>query len=47
MVAGAKLFETTFGWNYEAALWSGSAVIVVYTFIGGFFNCELRIFIKG
>lgn len=47
MVAGAKLFETTFGWNYEVALWSGSAVIVVYTFLGGFLAVSWTDFFQG
>lgn len=34
--AGAKLFNTVFGINYNVALIIGAAVIVLYTFLGGF-----------
>lgn len=47
MVAGAKLFEATFGWDYAIALWSGSAVIVVYTFLGGFLAVSWTDFFQG
>ncbi|WNN42747.1 MULTISPECIES: sodium/proline symporter PutP [Winslowiella] len=36
VVAGARLFESTFGMSYETALWAGAAATIVYTFIGGF-----------
>jgi len=36
MTAGAKLFESSFGMEYHVALWVGAAVIVGYTFFGGF-----------
>ena len=36
MVAGATLFESSFGMEYQTALWIGAAVIVSYTFFGGF-----------
>lgn len=36
VVAGARLFESTFGMSYESALWAGAAATIVYTFIGGF-----------
>ncbi len=36
MVGGAILFETTFGLDYQAALWVGAVVIVSYTFLGGY-----------
>lgn len=36
IVAGARLFEGTFGLPYEQALWAGAAATIVYTFIGGF-----------
>ena len=35
-VAGAKLFASVFGMDYAAALWSGVAVIMLYTALGGF-----------
>ncbi len=36
IVAGARLFESTFGLSYETALWAGAAATILYTFIGGF-----------
>lgn len=36
MVAGARLFESTFNMSYGAALWAGAAATIAYTFIGGF-----------
>jgi len=36
MVAGATLFESSFGMQYSDALLIGALVIVSYTFIGGF-----------
>jgi len=36
MVAGATLFESSFGMEYSNALLIGALVIVSYTFIGGF-----------
>lgn len=36
VVAGARLFESTFGLSYETALWAGAAATIAYTFIGGF-----------
>ncbi|WP_241609399.1 sodium/proline symporter PutP [Rosenbergiella australiborealis] len=36
IVAGARLFESTFGMDYTTALWAGAAATIIYTFIGGF-----------
>ena len=36
LVAAGKLFESTFGISYTAAVLIGGAVIVAYTFLGGF-----------
>ena len=36
IVAGARLFESTFGLPYQSALWAGAAVTIAYTLIGGF-----------
>ncbi len=36
MVAGATLFESSFQMDYQQALFIGAAVIVGYTFLGGF-----------
>ncbi|GMU43196.1 MAG: sodium/proline symporter PutP [Xanthomonadales bacterium] len=36
IVAGARLFESTFGLPYAQALWAGAAVTIAYTLLGGF-----------
>jgi len=36
MVAGARLFEQTFGLSYDIALWAGAAATILYVFVGGF-----------
>ncbi|PWC09548.1 sodium/proline symporter PutP [Brenneria roseae subsp. americana] len=36
VVAGARLFESTFDMSYGTALWVGAAATIAYTFIGGF-----------
>ncbi|MGY3871050.1 sodium/proline symporter PutP [Aeromonas crassostreae] len=36
VVAGARLFESTFGIDYDTALWIGAAATITYTFFGGF-----------
>jgi sodium/proline symporter len=36
VVAGARLFESTFGLSYETALLAGAAATIAYTFLGGF-----------
>ncbi|VFS49424.1 Propionate transporter [Budvicia aquatica] len=36
VVAGARLFESTFGLSYGTALWVGALATIAYTFIGGF-----------
>jgi len=36
IIAGARLFESTFGISYQNALWAGPAATILYTFIGGF-----------
>lgn len=36
MVAGARLFESLFGWNYNTALWIGAVATISYVCIGGF-----------
>jgi sodium/proline symporter len=36
VVAGARLFESTFGLSYGTALWAGAVATIAYTFIGGF-----------
>ena len=36
MVAGARLFEQTFGLDYQTALWAGALATIAYVFVGGF-----------
>ncbi|MBS4275835.1 sodium/proline symporter PutP [Campylobacter vulpis] len=36
LVGGAKLFESTFGIDYTHALTTGTIIIVIYTFLGGY-----------
>lgn len=36
VVAGARLFESTFGLSYDMALWVGAAATIAYVFVGGF-----------
>ena len=36
IVAGARLFESTFGMSYDTALWVGAAATIIYVFVGGF-----------
>ncbi|WP_028311046.1 sodium/proline symporter PutP [Derxia gummosa] len=36
IVAGARLFESTFGLSYGTAMWAGAAATIAYTFVGGF-----------
>ncbi|MFC4559477.1 sodium/proline symporter PutP [Virgibacillus kekensis] len=47
MVAGAKLFEASFGLSYTSALWIGSLVVVSYTLLGGFLAVSWTDFIQG
>ncbi|GLS82629.1 sodium/proline symporter PutP [Paraferrimonas haliotis] len=47
LVGGAILFEKVFGLDYTTALLIGSAVIVTYTFVGGFFAVSWTDFFQG
>ncbi|WLR42077.1 sodium/proline symporter PutP [Bacillus carboniphilus] len=47
LVGGAKLFESSFGFTYNQALWIGAIVIVSYTFLGGFLAVSWTDFIQG
>lgn len=46
-VAGAKLFSTVFGLSYNSALMIGVAVIISYTFLGGFMAVSWTDFFQG
>lgn len=45
--AGAKLFETLMGLDYTVALLLGGAVIILYTFLGGFMAVSFTDFVQG
>jgi len=47
IVAGGKLFESSFGLNYEAGLYITAGVVVVYTLFGGFLAVSLTDFVQG
>jgi sodium/proline symporter len=47
LVAGGVLFQNTFGLDYQLALWLGAAVIVSYTFLGGFLAVSWTDFFQG
>ncbi|MBU8906404.1 sodium/proline symporter PutP [Desertibacillus haloalkaliphilus] len=47
LVAGALLFEASFGLGYTQALWIGAAVIISYTFLGGFLAVSWTDFFQG
>ncbi|TRM11579.1 sodium/proline symporter PutP [Lentibacillus cibarius] len=47
MVAGAKLFEASFGLPYQSALWIVTIVIVSYTLLGGFLAVAWTDFLQG
>ncbi|GAA0435319.1 sodium/proline symporter PutP [Lentibacillus halophilus] len=47
MVAGAKLFEASFGLPYQSSLWIVSLVIVSYTLLGGFLAVAWTDFLQG
>lgn len=45
--AGGKLFQTVFGGDYHVALLIGTAVILIYTFMGGFLAVCTTDFVQG
>mgnify|MGYP005840898701 CR=1 FL=1 len=47
LVGGGVLFERSFGLDYGVALWVGAAVIVAYTFLGGFLAVCWTDFVQG
>lgn len=46
LVGGAILFEKSFGLSYQTALWTGTLVIVCYTFLGGFLAVSWTDFVQ-
>ena len=47
IVAGGKLFESSFGLNYEIGLYVTAGVVVCYTMFGGFLAVSLTDFVQG
>jgi len=47
LVAGGKLFESSFGLNYEVGLYVTAGVVVSYTLFGGFLAVSLTDFVQG
>ena len=47
IVAGGKLFESSFGFNYEVGLYVTAGVVVAYTLFGGFLAVSLTDFVQG
>ncbi|PCI63634.1 MAG: sodium/proline symporter PutP [Gammaproteobacteria bacterium] len=47
IVAGGKLFESSFGLNYELGLYVTASVVVAYTLFGGFLAVSLTDFVQG
>ena len=47
LAAGGQLFESIFGIDYKIALSIGAVVILVYTFLGGFFAVCVTDFVQG
>ncbi|TCK08262.1 sodium/proline symporter PutP [Marinobacterium mangrovicola] len=47
LVGGATLFESLFELDYSVALWVGGAIIVAYTFLGGFSAASWTDLIQG
>ncbi|WP_319805556.1 sodium/proline symporter PutP [Cytobacillus firmus] len=47
LVGGAILLENSFGMDYKVALWVGAAVILSYTFFGGFLAASWTDFVQG
>jgi len=47
LVAGGKLFESSFSMNYELGLYVTAGVVVAYTLFGGFLAVSLTDFVQG
>ncbi|WP_170114218.1 sodium/proline symporter PutP [Kangiella spongicola] len=47
LVAGSKLFESSFGYDYNTALFVSTIVIISYTFLGGFLAVSWTDFFQG
>jgi SSS family solute:Na+ symporter len=47
VVAGGKLFESSFGLSYELGLYVTAGVVVAYTLLGGFMAVSMTDFVQG
>ncbi|AWB56781.1 MULTISPECIES: sodium/proline symporter PutP [unclassified Colwellia] len=47
IVAGGKLFESSFGLSYEVGLYVTAGVVVLYTLFGGFLAVSMTDFVQG
>jgi len=47
IVAGGKLFESSFGLSYEIGLYITAGVVVLYTLFGGFLAVSMTDFVQG
>src|SRR5690606_27337334 len=47
LVAGGKLFQTSFGLDYAWGLWITAGVVLAYTMVGGFMAVSLTDFVQG
>lgn len=47
LVAGGKLFDTSFGFDYTTGLWVTAGVVCAYTLFGGFLAVSLTDFVQG
>jgi SSS family solute:Na+ symporter len=47
VVAGGKLFESSFGLSYEMGLYITAGVVVAYTLLGGFMAVSITDFVQG
>jgi len=47
IVAGGKLFESSFGLDYQTGLYVTAGVVVMYTLFGGFLAVSLTDFVQG
>uniref|UniRef100_UPI0040484AF5 sodium/proline symporter PutP n=1 Tax=Rheinheimera sp. TaxID=1869214 RepID=UPI0040484AF5 len=47
VVGGGKLFESSFGLNYELGLYVTAGVVVAYTLFGGFLAVSITDFVQG
>ena len=47
LVAGGKLFETSFNLDYAWGLWITAGVVLAYTMVGGFMAVSLTDFVQG